>query len=219
MTTQTAAMTALAGFGIYALLAFGLRSWVQLRRTGRTGFVGLSRRNGAADWLGGGLFVVALALGVAAPVLQLAGVVTPSPAFDGAAARGLGVGLYVVGVAATSWAQFAMGESWRIGVDPAARTAMVAAGPFRWVRNPIFTAMTLVAVGLALLAPNVMALAGLLALVVALEIQVRLVEEPYLAVIHGARYREYARRTGRFVPGLGRFAPMAGARRAQEARS
>jgi protein-S-isoprenylcysteine O-methyltransferase Ste14 len=52
----------------------------------------------------------------------------------------------------------------------------------------------------------VVALAGLAALWLALEIQVRLVEEPYLLRTHGDAYREYAARVGRFVPGLGRLA-------------
>jgi SAM-dependent methyltransferase len=42
---------------------------------------------------------------------------------------------------------------------------------------------------------------------VALEVQVRLVEEPYLLRTHGRAYAEYGARTGRFVPGLGRLAP------------
>jgi protein-S-isoprenylcysteine O-methyltransferase Ste14 len=59
--------------------------------------------------------------------------------------------------------------------------------------------------GLALLVPSVVALLGLALLVVALEIQVRLVEEPYLLRAHGDAYAAYARRVGRFVPGLGRL--------------
>ena len=73
-----------------------------------------------------------------------------------------------------------MGESWRIGVDEQERTALVTSGPFAVVRNPIFAGMLPASLGLALLVPNVVALAGLAALLVALEIQVRLVEEPYL---------------------------------------
>jgi protein-S-isoprenylcysteine O-methyltransferase Ste14 len=46
---------------------------------------------------------------------------------------------------------------------------------------------------------------ALWALVVALEVQVRLVEEPYLLRTHGAHYAEYASRVGRFVPGFGRL--------------
>jgi protein-S-isoprenylcysteine O-methyltransferase Ste14 len=52
--------------------------------------------------------------------------------------------------------------------------------------------------------PNVVAAATLAALVAGLETQVRLVEEPYLARVHGDRYRRYAAATGRFVPGVGR---------------
>jgi protein-S-isoprenylcysteine O-methyltransferase Ste14 len=53
--------------------------------------------------------------------------------------------------------------------------------------------------------PNVVAFAGFGALVLALEIQVRLVEEPYLLRAHGTAYASYAARTGRFAPGIGRL--------------
>lgn len=46
---------------------------------------------------------------------------------------------------------------------------------------------------------------GLVALVGALEVQVRLVEEPYLRRMHGTAHEGYTRRVGRFVPGLGRL--------------
>ena len=59
--------------------------------------------------------------------------------------------------------------------------------------------------GLAALTPNLLALAGVAALLAALELQVRRVEEPYLLRTHGARYRRYAARTGRFLPGIGRL--------------
>jgi protein-S-isoprenylcysteine O-methyltransferase Ste14 len=51
----------------------------------------------------------------------------------------------------------------------------------------------------------VVALAGLVTLWIALELQVRVVEEPYLRRVHGHAFAEYARRVGRFVPGLGRM--------------
>ncbi|MET9817325.1 MULTISPECIES: hypothetical protein [unclassified Streptomyces] len=49
--------------------------------------------------------------------------------------------------------------------------------------------------------PNILALASLLALIVAVELQVRVVEEPYLRTVHGPAYLEYRARAGRFVPG------------------
>jgi protein-S-isoprenylcysteine O-methyltransferase Ste14 len=99
-----------------------------------------------------------------------------------------------------------MGASWRVGVDHAAKTDLVARGPFRWIRNPIYTWMTFAYAGLVLLAPNGLASTAFVTLLIALEIQVRAVEEPHLLRTHGDAYRRYAALTGRFVPGLGRFA-------------
>jgi protein-S-isoprenylcysteine O-methyltransferase Ste14 len=38
---------------------------------------------------------------------------------------------------------------------------------------------------------------------VALELHVRLIEEPYLQRIHGEEYAAYATQVGRFLPGIG----------------
>jgi protein-S-isoprenylcysteine O-methyltransferase Ste14 len=190
---------------LFMLLAFGLRAWVHYQRTGTTGFVGFTGRVGSLEWFGGALFAAALVAGFTAPLLQLAGVLQPNPAFEYPAAQALGIVLYAIGVTATLWAQFAMGESWRVGVDTRERTTLVANGPFRWVRNPIFTAMTIATVGIALLVPNVASLFAVVALLVGLELHVRHVEEPYLTRVHGGDYLRYASGTGRFLPGIGRL--------------
>ena len=189
----------------YLAIAFGARTIIQLRRTGSTGFHGVGGRPGSAEWLAGVGFVVALLLGVAAPVLALLDVVEPIDALDTAALRAAGVALAVVGIAATFYAQVAMGASWRIGVDESERTALVTTGPFALVRNPIFSAMLPTALGLVLIVPSWVAIVGLVGLAVALELQVRVVEEPYLLRAQGERYAEYAARVGRFVPGVGRL--------------
>lgn len=146
-------------------------------------------------------------MGVAAPVLALADLLEPIEALNGAGAHTLGAGLAVGGMALTLFAQLAMGSSWRIGVDHDERTALVTEGPFALVRNPIFGAMIPTALGLTLLVPSVLAIAGLLALVIALKLQVRIVEEPYLSRTHGESYRRYASRVGRFFPAVGRLGP------------
>jgi protein-S-isoprenylcysteine O-methyltransferase Ste14 len=198
---------ALLGLAAFFAVAFGLRTWIHWRRTGSSGFRGISGAVGSAEWIGGVAFVVALLGAVLAPVAELAGWTAPLPALDHDSAHSAGVVLTLVGTGATLWAQLAMGDSWRVGVDDRERTELVHRGPFRWVRNPIFSAMTVGLAGLALLTPNPVALAALGAMVVALQLQVRLVEEPYLLRTHGESYRRYAARTGRFVPGLGRLAP------------
>lgn len=98
-----------------------------------------------------------------------------------------------------------MGESWRIGVDTNERTALVTTGAFAIVRNPIFTAMLVTAAGLTMTIPNAISIVGLVALIAALEVQVRLVEEPYLLTAQGDSYRTYAHHVGRFAPGIGRI--------------
>lgn len=59
-------------------------------------------------------------------------------------------------------------------------------------------------VGLAAMVPNPVSLAAAGTLVAALQLQVRAVEEPYLARVHGEAWSAYAARVGRFLPGLGR---------------
>ena len=195
---------ALGLYAVYLALAFGLRSWFQYRRTGATGFKGVSGRPGSLEWIAGVLFVVALAAGVAAPVLDVADALEPLDALDSAGLRATGIAVFLVGLVATLYAQIAMGESWRIGVDEGERTALVTSGPFAIVRNPIFAAMLPASLGLAMVVPNVLALVAVAALWIALQIQVRLVEEPYLLRAHGEAYRGYAARVGRFIPGVGR---------------
>jgi protein-S-isoprenylcysteine O-methyltransferase Ste14 len=156
------------------------------------------------EWLSGIGFALAVALGAAAPVLDLAGVLDPIAAIDSDALNYAGAVLALAGVLLTFLAQLAMGDSWRVGVDPAETTELVTSGPFEWVRNPIYSAMIPTVTGLAMMVPNVVSVAGLLALIVSLELQVRVVEEPYLRQVHGAAYESYAARVGRFLPRLGR---------------
>lgn len=53
--------------------------------------------------------------------------------------------------------------------------------------------------------PNPPALAAFCLLLGTIELQVRVVEEPSLARVHGDTYRQYRRTVGRFLPGIGRF--------------
>lgn len=189
---------ALVLYAVFAVVAFGWRTWVQWRRTGDTG-LRLAAAPGTVQWWAKPGFIAAVVAGVAAPVAGLAGLDHLSVlASDAVAATGTAV--TVVGIAATAGAQVQMGLSWRIGVDPTERTGLVTTGVFAVVRNPIFTAMALTAVGFALMVRNAVAVVGLAALVAALQVQVRAVEEPYLRSVHGSDFDRYVQRTGRFIP-------------------
>lgn len=197
-------IVALALFAVFAALGFGWRSWEQRRRTGSTGFKGISGRPGSIEWIAGVGFVVAMAAAVFAPVLQLLGVVSPVSALHAPWIQITGIAIATLGIAATVYAQLDMGDSWRIGVNRNERTTLVRTGVFGRVRNPIFTAMLVFGLGIALITPNVVATVGFVLLVATIELQVRVVEEPYLLTVHGDTYRDYLAKVGRFIPGVGR---------------
>lgn len=189
---------ALVLYALFGVVAFGWRTWVQWRRTGDTG-LRLAATPGSVQWWAKLGFVAALAAGVAAPVAGLDGL-DPLGLLDSDALRVAGTVITVAGIAATAAAQVQMGVSWRIGVDPSESTRLVTTGIFGVVRNPIFTAMLITATGFTLMVGNAVAVFGLVALIAALEVQVRAVEEPYLRATHGEAFDRYAARTGRFVP-------------------
>ncbi len=84
---------------------------------------------------------------------------------------------------------------------------LVTTGPYRWVRNPLYSAGAVIFTGLGLLAASWFLLAAAaLALVL---VRLRLpAEEAELEARFGEAYRDYARRTGRFLPRLRRLARM-----------
>lgn len=193
---------ALALFVLYVLVGFGIRTAVQIRRTGDSGFRGLSGSPGSAEWWAGVLFATALVAGVLAPIAGLLGLSAIS-ALELRPVQAAGAALATLGILGTFITQRDMGDNWRVGVDEDERTELVTSGSFAMVRNPIFAAMLVTGAGIALVVPNGIALGGWVLLLLAIELQVRVVEEPYLRRHHGEPYQRYVARVGRFLPGVG----------------
>jgi hypothetical protein len=117
------------------------------------------------------------------------------------------------------------GFVWRLQTDEGNATAirayederilfntLVTSGPFRIVRNPFFSGWVVVALGIALLVPNAVAIAAVIVLIAAIELQVRVLEEPHLKRMHGEVFVSYASTTGRFVPSLARTSSSSSSR-------
>jgi protein-S-isoprenylcysteine O-methyltransferase Ste14 len=200
------AITALVIYLVWAALAFGLRSMLQWRRTRDTGFRGVGLARGSTQWWVRLLSVAALIVGAAGPIAALAGL-NLIGVMDQTWLRVSGTALALAGIVATLAAQASMGASWRIGVDETERTTLVTGGLFALARNPIFTIMIATAAGLAAMVPNLVSIFGVVVTVVAFQLQVRIVEEPYLLRTHGDAYIAYAAQVGRFLPGIGRLTP------------
>jgi len=114
-----------------------------------------------------------------------------------------GFGLVLAGYAGTLWCYTAMGDAWRIGVNRKEKTALVAAGPYRFVRHPIYLFQIVMLAGVLLLLPTALSL-----FVLALHfgcVRVKAAdEESYLLGLHNDAYRNYLRCTGRLLPRLGK---------------
>jgi protein-S-isoprenylcysteine O-methyltransferase Ste14 len=199
---MNASHLSLAALLLYFAVACGGRIAWHRHRTGKTGLLGLAGARGSIGWWSGVLFVASAVVAFAGSTLDVAGVARPL--FSSHWSLAIGLVAATVGTLGTVVSQSNMGASWRIGVRETERTSLVTTGLFAIVRNPIFSFLLVAMTGVALISPNAVTLFALALFVIAVELHVRLVEEPYLRRVHTTRYAEYCTRVGRFVPSFGR---------------
>jgi len=139
------------------------------------------------------LYVAALAVGLVLSWVQA------RPILSGGARYGIGGAACVAGLALAMWGRQAMlGAGTNINPTLPA-TALVVAGPFRFSRNPLYVALTLMYVGLALLANSLWALVLAVPVLLVMHFGVVLREERYLEAKFGESYRAYRSRVRRYV--------------------
>jgi protein-S-isoprenylcysteine O-methyltransferase Ste14 len=185
---------------LYAVALFGVGEVAQRRRTGVAGWV---RSASSPEHAANMLVLAAWLLAMLGPALVLAGLAEPW--FGGSASAAAGIALSCASLGGAVLAQQTMGSAWRAGIDPAHPSELVTRGVFALVRNPVYTTMVGLSIGVWLLAPTAAGALAVLVCIAGLEIQTRAVEEPYLRELHGEAYTRYAAETGRFVPGIGRL--------------
>lgn len=196
----------LIGMLLFVALGFVGRSWLQYQRTGKAGVI-LFRSSRWGQQMRDALFMGLLAamqwqatLAAFWPERMDQLLVWPSLA-QGFALL-LGSCLLFGGTAFMLAAQLRLGASWRIGIEAGARPGLIVGGCYQFCRNPIFLGMFTTLAGLAILQPTWVSLMVLLGSITCVHYQV-LEEEAWLMATYGAAYRAYARRIGRFLPGLG----------------
>jgi protein-S-isoprenylcysteine O-methyltransferase Ste14 len=118
----------------------------------------------------------------------------------GVISTAIGMALCIIGIAFSSYAQYAMGKEWRIGVDPDEKTELVTTGIYINIRNPIYTGCIVHGTGLIVLAPHILFLVTGIVGYFAVRAYVKDIEEPYLVELHGDDYRHYMSQTGSFFP-------------------
>jgi protein-S-isoprenylcysteine O-methyltransferase Ste14 len=94
----------------------------------------------------------------------------------------------------------ALGRQWRIDAGLSSDHKLIMAGPYRFVRHPIYTSMlcVLLATGFVV-TPLRLFLAALILFIVGTEIRVR-IEDRLLASQFGDTFQEYRRRVPAYIP-------------------
>lgn len=139
------------------------------------------------------IYAASLALGLLLESLA------PSALLKTIYARGLGASLIVLGLALMGFGLLAMRRA-ATAVNPyTATTALVTDGPFRYSRNPLYLALTLVYLGIAFLAGTLWPFALLPAVFLIMHWGVIAREERYLESKFGERYRQYKARVRRWL--------------------
>jgi len=115
--------------------------------------------------------------------------------------RWLGVGLGAICIALIYWLFSSIGT----GISPTVATRrdhrLVTHGPYRWVRHPLYPVATAWFIAFATIADNWFI--GLLAIFALILLAARVPnEEAHLIEKFGDEYRQYIKRTGRFLPRL-----------------
>ncbi len=110
----------------------------------------------------------------------------------------IGMVLLLLSFSLVNYLQAYMHEDWRSGVDPKQDRHLLAGGPYRRSRNPVFMAVMLGQLGFFLALPSVFSLVCLLAGVTVLVRQAR-VEEKALAELFGEAYEAYRRQVPRWL--------------------
>ncbi len=108
----------------------------------------------------------------------------------------------VVGV----WSAIYLGKGLTPSPLPNGLTDLVSAGPYRWVRHPMYSAVILFMAGVAARSGSWIVVAELIGLVVLFSVKSRWEEAQLAEAFDG--YREYAVTTPRFIPGLRGTPPL-----------
>lgn len=120
--------------------------------------------------------------------------------------RWSGVGVGVVGLALLTWVHLSLDRNFSPKLRIRAEHTLVTAGPYRWVRHPMYTAFLTLMGAFFLVSGHLLLLATGAGMIVAVIWSRTPREEAMMLARFGAEYRAYMARTGALLPRLRRSA-------------
>lgn len=109
--------------------------------------------------------------------------------------------IIIVAGAALAASALAYFRSWRFRARIDADHRLATGGPFRYLRNPIYMSLNLLALGSAIWIPSAVVVIAAALMCIGGDVRAR-VEEGALRAAFGDEYRRYAATTRRFIPGI-----------------
>jgi protein-S-isoprenylcysteine O-methyltransferase Ste14 len=139
-----------------------------------------------------------IAIAIVVVILFRANVHAGSERVDGPVLEGIGLALWIAGIALAVWARLYIGRNWGMPMSRRAEPELVTTGPYRFVRHPIYTGIILAMIGTAL----VISLFGLIvvAVIAAFFAYSASREERFLAEEFPATFPDYKARTKLLIP-------------------
>jgi protein-S-isoprenylcysteine O-methyltransferase Ste14 len=112
----------------------------------------------------------------------------------------IGLAIVILAMALRRWAVLTLGQFFTVQVQVRSGQTVVDTGPYRWVRHPSYTAITMSFVGIGVALENWLSLLVLIVVpTIGLVIRIR-VEERALLEALGEPYREFSATRARLIP-------------------
>jgi|WetSurMetagenome_2_1015567.scaffolds.fasta_scaffold01620_12 protein-S-isoprenylcysteine O-methyltransferase Ste14 len=146
------------------------------------------------------LFVLVLAVFIMAASVD-PGVLSERFAPDTIVTGLIGVTLTAAGLGFSGYARLHLGRNWSSMVMIKEGHQLIRTGPYRFVRNPMYTGMLTAFIGLVVAIGTVTALAALVILLISLWMKIA-AEEELLMKKFGEEYERYRRNTWALIPGI-----------------
>ena len=105
----------------------------------------------------------------------------------------------VAGLATCLWARVTLGRNWSSVVVVKQEHELIQAGPYRFVRHPIYTGMIALFLANVLLSGRLGGVLGLVCLLISFYLKL-LREERFMLEQFPTQYRDYCRRVKRLIP-------------------
>lgn len=109
--------------------------------------------------------------------------------------------LVVTGVALACWSRYLLGRNWSSVVQIKQDHELIEAGPYRYIRHPIYTGILLAFIGTALKVGDVRGIFAVLIVFISFWRKLRM-EERMLGETFGEAYAAYRLRTKALIPGV-----------------